>query len=256
MKNINLCDNGEFNKIADLCEKYETGIEIQAFYDPEYLINNPDAINAHLTRIKNIKKRSMHGPFADLCFGSFDRLIKEATASRYEYAYDIAQKTGCMDIVLHHGYVPGTSHYANWLKRGVIFWNEFLKNKSADITFHIENMLELGPDLISEIVSETNNSKLDVCLDTGHANCNSKTSVLEWVEKLNKQIGYVHLHNNYGIKDEHLGFKKGTIPFKEMCQTLEEYSPDAIWAIETNNESMEESIIWLQDNGFWDGTDK
>ncbi len=91
---------------------------------------------------------------------------------------------------------------------------------------------------------------MNICLDIGHAHCNSKTSVLDWVKKLNKQIGFVHLHNNYGQQDEHLGFEKGTINFLEICNALEEYAPNSIWAIETNINDMEDSIIWLIENNF------
>jgi sugar phosphate isomerase/epimerase len=185
-----------------------------------------------------------------LCFGSYDRLIKEATRNRFEYSYGISQKLGCKHIILHHGYVPGTSYPPNWIKRGKIFWDDFLRDKSDDTFFHIENMLEFTPDLIMEMVSTVSDARLDVCLDVGHAHCNSKTPVCEWIKKLNKQIGFVHLHNNYGQKDEHLGFKKGTIDFLDICHALEEYAPDSIWGIETNINDMEDSILWLKKENF------
>ena len=252
MKDILLCDNGDYLRVADLCEKYNMGVEIQAFYDPEYLVANPSALETQKAGYKHINIYSMHGPFADLCFGSYDRLIKEATRNRFEYVYEIATKLGCKDVVLHHGYVPGTSHYPNWLKRGKVFWDEFFKDKNDDITFHIENMLEYDPNLISDMINTVNDNRLNICLDVGHAHCNSKTSTLDWIVKLNSQIGYVHLHNNFGSKDEHLGFEKGTMMFEEICRALEEYSPNAIWSIETNINDMESSILWLQANNYFD----
>lgn len=111
-------------------------------------------------------------------------------------------------------------------------------------------MLEHTPDLISEVVSIVKDSRLSICLYVGHAHCNSKTSVLDWIKKLNKKIGFVHLHNNFGQQDEHLGFEKGTIDFLEIWSALEEYAPNSIWGIETNMNDMESSIIWLIENNF------
>lgn len=250
MKEIVLCDNGEYLRVADLCEKFNLNVDIDAFHDPEYVNIYPNEIEKQLERYKNIKVCSIHGSFADLCFGSIDSLIKAATKNRFEYSYEISRKLGCKKIVLHHGYVPGTSYPPNWIKRSKIFWDDFLKDKDAETVFYIENMLEHTPDLISELVSTVADSRLNICLDIGHAHCNSKTSVLDWIKKLNKQIGFVHLHNNYGQKDEHLGFEKGTIDFLEICNALEEYAPNSIWGIETNINDMENSIIWLIENNF------
>ncbi len=250
MKSIILCDSGRVNEVAILCEEHNTGIEVQAFYDPEYLIENVNSISEHKKRIENLNPKALHGPFADLCFGSFDNLIKEATMQRFNLAYDIAKQLGCTDIVLHHGYVPGTSPLSSWIKRGKLFWEEFFQDKEEGISIHLENMLEHSPEILFEIVSEVDKPELDVCLDTGHANCFSKTSVIDWIKILNSKIGYVHLHNNYGKKDEHFGFELGTIPFKEMCSTLEKYSPKAIWAMECSYRFKADSISWLKENNY------
>lgn len=250
MKEIVLCDDGEYSRVADLCEKFNVNVDIDSFNDPEFFYNYPNEIEKQLKSYKNIKVCSMHGTFTDLCFGSKDSLIREVTKNRFEYSYEISRKLSCKHIVLHHGYVPGTSYPPNWVKRSKIFWDDFLRNKDEETVFYIENLLEHTPDLISEVVSTVDDRRLKICLDIGHAHCNSKTPVLDWVKKLNKQIGFVHLHNNYGQQDEHLGFEKGTIDFLETCNALEEYAPDSIWGIETNIDDMEDSIIWLIENKF------
>ncbi|ADL50822.1 sugar phosphate isomerase/epimerase family protein [Clostridium cellulovorans] len=250
MKEIVLCDDGEYLRVAKLCEKFNVNVNIDAFNDPEFFNNNPNEIEKQLKIYKNTKVSSIHGTFTDLCFGSKDSLIREVAKKRFEYSYEISRKLGCKHIVLHHGYVPGTSYPPNWVKRSKIFWDDFLRDKDEETVFHIENLLEHTPDLISEIVSTVDDKRLNICLDVGHANCNSKTSVLEWIKKLNKQIGFVHLHNNYGEQDEHSGFEKGTIDFLEICNALEDYAPNAIWGIETNIDDMEDSIKWLIENKY------
>lgn len=67
----------------------------------------------------------------------------------------------------------------------------------------------------------------------------------EWIEALGGQIGYVHLHDNRGDEDEHLGLGSGTIPMREVCAALERQSPEAIWAMEIKVPYLEESVDWL-----------
>lgn len=42
--------------------------------------------------------------------------LSECHKNRFEYLYEISRKLGCKNIVLHHGYVPGTSYPQNWVK--------------------------------------------------------------------------------------------------------------------------------------------
>lgn len=71
-----------------------------------------------------------------------------------------------------------------------------------------------------------------------------------FIEKLKDKIGYVHLHDNNGEYDEHLGFGEGNLPILEVFKLFEQYAPYAIWAIETSLDSKEKSYLWLQENGF------
>lgn len=249
MRDFIICDSGRVKEIAPKCIQYGSGIELQAFYDPEFLIAKPDSIQAHNNLTSDIKIRTLHGPFADLCFGSFDTLIREATNSRFNLAYDVAKKLDCTEIVLHHGYVPGTSPHGSWVKRGSTFWIDFFQDKGDNIKIHLENMLELDPYVLKDIIESVDNNNLDVCLDIGHAHCNSKTDVVDWIKILQDKIGYVHLHNNNGERDEHLGINMGTAPIKDICEELEINSPNASWAIESSHH-IESSVEWLIRNKF------
>jgi sugar phosphate isomerase/epimerase len=251
MKQLNLCDDERILEVAPLAEKNCCGIEIQAFYDPDILKREQDAINMHKKAIYGIDKRALHGPFADLCPGSMDTMVRDLARNRYDMAVKVAEILGVKDIILHHGYVPGTSYPKGWLARSTIFWKEFLDNAPDLINIYIENLLEHDPELISEVMRAVNRRNFQICLDIGHAHCNSKKTVLFWIERLKDQIGYVHMHDNHGKTDEHLGLGSGTIPMKEVCRALNEYSPDAIWSIEARPEYIEQSLDWLKENAFF-----
>lgn len=250
MRQVLLCDATQPNRVGKICARHGLGVEIQAFSNPDYPKQNPKALQEHLVSYELISPRSLHAPFGDLSPGSCDRLIREVTRERFEFAYEHALKLQASHIVFHHGYVPGTNTFQAWLRRSREFWVSFLEQKDPEINFYIENLLEEDPELIAEVVQEVNRPNFKVCLDLGHAFCHGKVSVQTWVEQLGGLIGYVHLHDNNGEQDEHLSLGQGRIPLDEVCTNLERFAPEAIWALEVGPESLEDSLRWLETSGY------
>jgi sugar phosphate isomerase/epimerase len=250
MNPLIICDDCNISTIAPFCVANQWGIEVQSFHDPDYINRTPDAITIHRKAIEKIKLRSLHGPFGDLCPGSFDSMVRDVARHRFEMGYDIAVQLDITHIVLHHGYIPGTSSPAGWLSRSTCFWNDFLDSKSVKMKFHIENMIESDPYLLLDVIKSINKKNVDVCLDIGHAHCFSKIPVVKWIKILGTHIGYVHMHDNHREKDEHLGLGEGSIPMVDVCQALCEYAPDALWAIEAEGVGIQKSLVWLEENGF------
>ena len=250
MNTIVFCDDAELEPTATLSHRYNCGIEIQSFYNPELLRHTPDAVEQHRHALESIPLRALHGPFADLCPGSFDPLVADVARQRFQWACEIAQHLAVSHLVFHHGYVPGTSYPKNWILRSTTFWQEFLKIIPETITVHLENLLEREPALLADVLSAIDRPNINVCLDIGHVHCHSPLPVITWIETLGSHIGYVHLHDNHGESDEHLGLGQGTIPLLEVCQALQHYAPSAIWGIETAVSHMESSAQWLKEQGF------
>ncbi len=251
MKDIIICDRSNHKEASRLCKKYGISVNIDMFSEPDVFDVYLEEISNNLISYSDIEIVSIHGLYKDLCLGSKDKLIKSATMARFEYSYQISTLLNCPNVIFHHGYIPGTSSPSYWAKRAEMVFNEFLNGKDNGISIHLENQFEHTPDLILEVVSAVNDKRLSICLDVGHAHCNSKIPVLNWIERLNDKIGFVHLHNNNGLEDQHLDFTSGTIDFKEICFALEKYAPNCIWSIETNRlEDTEKSIQWLIDNHY------
>ena len=115
---------------------------------------------------------------------------------------------------------------------------------------HIENIIDPDTQSLEDLVRGIGDPRVDICLDIGHIHCNTCLSPMAWIDKLANLIGYVHLHDNHGSRDEHLGFGQGTLPLKETCSMLESQVPQAIWAIETDTDQVVASLNWLVSNGF------
>jgi len=250
MKHLFLCDGLQPERVAPACRDRGLGIEIQSFYDPELAFHGPDAVERQRSLVEGVERRSLHGPFADLCPGSFDPMVRDLARSRFELAFGIARQLDAKHVILHHGYVPGTTPPKNWLKRIKPFFESFLADKPSEVHFCLENMVEHGPELLSDVLDAVDSPNLHACLDIGHAHCYSRVSAVQWVRKLGKRIRYVHLHDNDGQGDQHLGFGEGNLPLVDVLEELESRAPDAIWAVEARPESIAESLNWLEANGF------
>lgn len=245
MKSIVLCDNGKLEKVLPLCDKYQLGIEIQGFHNTNIMETTRERIDIYKSILPISIERHLHAPFWDLCLGSNNKKIAEVTRYFFDYAYEIADELDCKSITVHHGYVPNTSSPQKWTDRAIAFWNDFLEAHPGSINLYMENQLEFNPDILVAIIDSLPDNRVAVNLDIGHAHCAGKIPVIEWIKQLSNRIKYVHLHQNNGIIDEHLGLTQGTIPMRKVLDALEEYSPNAVWALECNEESMEESIELL-----------
>ena len=261
MKEIRLCDDTEINRVLELCINNNLGIEIQGFYNPK-LIDTEESdtlINDYNNSLLNFKGgKSLHAPFWDLNLGTKNTMIKEVTMKTFNYAYDVAKKLGCTEIVVHNGFVPNTSFYEGWVRNATAFWQEFFADKDDSIVMMIENQCEEDSEVLKMEIDSVNDPRLKVCLDIGHAYANSNMSVEDWIKTLGNRIGYLHLHNNHGkvqgrpsyMNDEHLGINMGTKNISKVLSLLEENCPNAIWNIECKLDYIEESVEVLKSLGY------
>ncbi len=106
----------------------------------------------------------------------------EVTEKRYNQALDLASQLGIKKIVVHSGFVP-LIYYKSWFtQRSIEFWRKLLGSRTeTDITVCLENVMEDEPEMLTEIVREVDDSRFRLCLDVGHANCQSKLPISDWV---------------------------------------------------------------------------
>lgn len=257
MKEIRLCDDCQKEFTAEFCIQNGLGIEVQTFYDP--YIPEPEKVLAEYLRLlpRIPGGRSLHAPFWELNSGTRMRGIRAETMAMFEYAYLTAEKLGCTEVIVHNGYIPGTSPEPRWAERAAAFWREFFRDKDDSVTMCIENQFERDSEVLAMVIDAVHDSRLKICLDAGHAHANSDMPVEEWVTSLGSRIGYLHLHNNHGKRkikghndDEHLSLTDGTIDMKNILALLEQHAPDAVWAVEAGPEYFEDSIAFLQKAGY------
>lgn len=249
MNDLLICDGTTPEVFVELCRKRSLGIEVQAFYHPDALTDEA-LLSKTIELVYDLRIVSLHGPFGDLNPGSFDPLVRETARQRIQEGFDVAMRLNAEHVVFHTGRVPNAGPEQSWIKSAIGFWKSFMEQVPEDVSIYLENMLEEGPQVLAGIIEGVSSRNLHANLDIGHAHCNSRTPVLEWIATLGDQIGYVHMSDNHGAEDEHLGLGRGTIPMVAVCDALEESSRNAIWAIEAEGAGVEESLEWLDAHGY------
>ena len=93
-------------------------------------------------------------------------------------------------------------------------FNEYAKARG--VTLCVENMYTTYPEELREIVDRM---ACGACWDVGHANF-GKHPQYESMTLLGKRIRVLHLHDNYGTRDDHSMPYFGTIDWEEVMRAL------------------------------------
>lgn len=226
------------HEMKEIIEKTGMGIESIYFSIAENLDRLADSIFAYKKRLQYIGTDNliMHGPFLDLNPMSYDKEIRKVTMLRYNQAYTAATELGAKKIVYHTCFYPNSCFLMGWADRVSDFYHEFMKDKK-EIEIVMENMFDPVWQPLVEVTEKINADNFHLCLDIGHANCFSKIDVMEWVTHLVDQTSHIHIHDNLGDRDAHLGIGKGSICWEQIFKLIQK---DMTITIECNDkESVE-----------------
>ena len=134
-----------------------------------------------------------------------------------------------------------------WLRQSVAFWNGFLTDRKSDVVIYVENMVDDDPKLLKELCEEVADSRLKLCLDVGHAHCNSPYTVSTWIEVLGDRIRHMHLHNNDRQRDRHWSLDKGSLDMSAVLKLASQHAPNTTYTLECDSEP---SLRWLAERGY------
>jgi sugar phosphate isomerase/epimerase len=198
-------------------------------------------------------KINFHAPFMDLRPGAFDDKIRQVSIDRIKQAIDLAPYFHPLKIVCHASF--DENYYVSsddlWLEHSVKVWKKLTAlAKDYNTIIALENVYEKNPYILRRLFDALDSESVCFCFDTGHFNAYSHEPLSVWLKELGKYLGHMHLHDNFGHKDEHLPVGAGTFPFNELSQylrrrksrpsfTLEAHNQNALWQSMNNIKSME-----------------
>lgn len=226
--------------------EFGLGVELAQFCLAENMDKTPPDVQKSLDAALQVPRRVLHAPFAELCPAAIDPLVRAVTRRRFLQAAALAKRYGAEKMVVHSGFIP-LVYYPEWFApQSAAFWREFL-NDVDGLTLCVENVMETSPDALRQIAEQVNDPRLRICFDVGHAFCQSG-ELAPWLDALAPYISHVHLHNNHGTFDEHLGLPDGTLDMVAVIRQLETLAPQATYTLEVR--SARASVEWLLKEGL------
>lgn len=226
--------------------EFGLGVELAQFCLAENMDKTPPDVQASLDAALEVPRRVLHAPFAELCPAAIDPLVRAVTRRRFLQAAALAKRYGAEKMVVHSGFIP-LVYYPEWFApQSAAFWRDFL-NDVDGLTLCVENVMETSPDALRQIAEQVNDPRLRICFDVGHAFCQSG-DLAPWLDALAPYLSHVHLHNNHGSSDEHLGLPDGTLDMAAVIRQLEALAPQATYTLEVR--SARASVEWLLKEGL------
>lgn len=152
-----------------------------------------------------------------------------AAMDEIKRALEAAELIPFRNLVVHLG-----ERDDGWSLRSIEYAETALEHLGAfarplGVRILVENLVSepTTPEHLVEILELGHLKSIGVCLDVGHANITG--SVGEAIATLNSRIVSVHVHDNKGVKDEHLFPGDGTIDWKAAVPALKQQAePPAV----------------------------
>ena len=175
--------------------------------------------------------QSMHAPmFASGEWGRFDspplniagqeRKERIDAMDEIKRAIEVAEAVPFRFLVLHIG-ISG-DRFNEQKFEGALTSIEHLRAfaKPLGVQLLLENIPNelTAPERLVELIRTLHYEDVGVCLDLGHAHL--EPGVEPAVETLRPYIRSVHVHDNHGMKDEHLWPGEGSIDWKRTMELL------------------------------------
>jgi sugar phosphate isomerase/epimerase len=189
---------------------------------------------------------TVHAPFVDINIASPSPALRRTILKRLEKSVSYAGKLGCRLWVFHPGQRTGVSHFypgLDW-QLNIESMHSLLKTaRKHEVDIAIENVPEPFPFLMKSVEDFSHfydefDDDLGLVLDVGHANINRQ--IKDFMTRFSEKIVHVHVSDNDGTSDAHLGIGYGTIDWEGVA--------DALKKVEYNNVIMLESTDHVEES--------
>lgn len=210
---------------------------------------------------------TVHAPINDIHLGSLNRRVRAVAKEEIKASLDLARTVEASLVVVHGAPGISTMPSGEWSKqvyqptkdeRGMADKQEAylvralkdLADYAPDILLGLENLvfpheMYRSPAEMQELLRKVNRSNVGVTVDAGHAQvCGYKAT--EFINVLNDLVFHIHLHDNHGVRDEHLPLGKGVVDYVGIIQTLKKLDYQGVVNLEfslTNPEHYHDYML-------------
>ncbi|HEX9261140.1 MAG TPA: sugar phosphate isomerase/epimerase [Candidatus Bathyarchaeia archaeon] len=176
-------------------------------------------------------KYTLHCPFADVNIASPSKLMLSASLKRLKQSMEKAFQLNVELWVLHPGLITGITPFypgSDWIQNVQSIIELHRTAKEYGLGIAIENLPQKygsvmkTPQDFNRFYSETSLTDIGIVLDTGHANLEAQ--IEPFLAQLSDKIFELHLSDNMGEQDQHLGIGYGKIDWQNIVQRLRNIS--------------------------------
>lgn len=201
-------------------------------------------------------KITLHGPFMDLSAGSADEAVRDITRKRLEQMLDLVKVFQPQTVVCHAGYDWRRYGYnpKRWYDRSLELWTWLAEGlNDAGARLMLENVYEREPEELLPLLEPLEARGVGFCFDTGHQVAFGQSTLEHWCNRLAPFLGQLHLHDNLGTRDEHLGLGQGIFDFEKLLKRVKLVSPrQPVVTLEVHNEKeILPSLEYLERLWLW-----
>ncbi len=228
-----------FNAVELICEK------------PHENIYNTQSIKL----LNKLKKKFdldliVHAPFYGLNGAAWNDGVRQETVRQYKEAIKLAKEIDSKIVVIHLGIrSAGFMDKTEALARNHQTLQECVGfAEDSNVLLALENvgnspmrLFDTIQDMIN-IIKKISSSHLRATFDIGHAviqKLNLYNSILE----LAPYLEHVHIHDNFGINDEHLPLNNGTINFSPAFKALKKIKYNKTITMEILNRNYLPNVL-------------
>ena len=193
----------------------------------------------------------VHGPWAGINIATPSSALRRAVLKRLEHSIVVAGQLDCRFWLFHPGSRTGLSHFypgTDW-QLNLESVRALLKvARREGIEIAIENIPEPFPSLMKSVEDfrrfyEELDGDIGMVLDVAHANLNNQ--IQDFIKQFSKRIVHIHVSDNNGASDMHLGIGQGNIDWNAFAKLVKEADYSNIIMIEST-EHIEESLQLLR----------
>jgi len=196
---------------------------------------------------------TIHSPFADINISSPSKPLLNFMIKRLKRSMFFANALEAKLWVLHPGIKTGISMFypgEDWKQNVKTINLLYNHGKDLGLQIAIENLPEKygfimnTPEAFKRLYAESSVDDIGIVLDTGHSNLEGQTEA--FLRELSKKIVQIHISDNMGKNDQHLGVGYGNIDWNQFAKILFEINYNKIIMLETV-ENVGESLHKIQE---------
>ena len=228
-----------FNVMLKQLVKVETEY-VEIVDDGFHTLNRQRVTSLNETAQSHGLKYTLHCPVADINIASPSKPMLNASLKRLKQSMKYANQLNAELWVLHPGMITGITPFypgSDWTQNVKSIRKLHTTAEEYGLRIAIENLPQKygsvmkTPEDFAKLYAKTGLTDIGIVLDTGHANLEAQTE--PFLTRFPDKIRELHLSDNMGEQDQHLGIGYGKINWQSIVQSLKRISFSGIVMVES-----------------------